>query len=454
MAKDMTVGKPSKALFFYSIPLLISVIFQQLYNVADGVIAGKFAGEQALAAVGASYPITMIFMAIALGTNIGCSVVVSRLFGGKDYGQMKSAISTTFIACAILCVLLTAFGLIACSTLMRMIQTPADIFEDSALYLRVYVMGLTFLFLYNVCTGVYSALGDSRTPLYFLIMSSLGNILLDWLFVAKFHMGVAGVAWATFIAQGVSCILALITLIFHLRRISAPPHPLFSIPLLKHIVYVAVPSILQQSFVSIGNLFVQGMVNACGSTVLAAYSAAIKLNTFAITSFTTLANGVSNYTAQNLGAHKMERVSEGCKVAMKMCCAVAAPFAIFYFCFGPLAMQLFLNADRAEAIGIGTTFLRILAPFYLPIACKLMADGVLRGASAMRCFMISTFSDLLLRVVVAFVLSVLLGMGALGIWLSWPVGWVAATFISIYFYRKGDWRRETAPRQMERAQGK
>ena len=443
MIRDMTVGKPSKTLLTYSIPMLISAAFQQLYNIADGVIAGKFDGEAALAAVGASYPITMIFMAIALGANIGCSVVVSRLFGAKKLDEMKSAISTTFIACLVLCAALTAFGLAACTGLMRLIQTPADIFEDSALYLRVYVLGLTFLFFYNVCNGIFSALGDSRTPLYFLIASSLGNIYLDWLFVARFHMGVGGVAWATFIAQGISCILALLTLFLRLRRIPAPPHRAFSWPLLRHIVHIAVPSILQQSFISIGNLFVQGMVNACGSTVLAAYSAAIKLNTFAITSFTTLSNGMSNYTSQNLGAQKTERVTAGCSTAMKMGCAVAAVFAGFYFFFGDIAMRLFLNGESAEAISIGFTFLRIITPFYFIVSCKLMADGVLRGAGAMRCFMISTFSDLLLRVAIAFVLSSPLGMAELGIWLSWPIGWIAAGIISIGYYRKGVWRPET-----------
>ena len=178
--------------------MFISVIFQQMYNIADSVIAGKFAGEDALAAVGASYPITMIFMAIAVGSNIGCSVVISQLFGAKRYEKMKTAIYTTLISSVLLSVILTIFGLFGTNSLMRMIQTPENIFADGALYLKIYIGGFLFLFLYNICTGIFQSLGDSRTPLYFLIGSSLGNIALDIWFVAGFHWGVAGVAWATF----------------------------------------------------------------------------------------------------------------------------------------------------------------------------------------------------------------------------------------------------------------
>ena len=202
MIKDLTEGNPQTVLWKFTIPMFISVIFQQLYNIADSVIAGKFAGENALAAVGASYPITMIFMAIAVGSNIGCSVVISQLFGAKEYGKMKTAVFTTLISSAVLSVALTAGGLLGSRGLMMMINTPENIFTDGALYLRIYLGGFLFLFLYNVATGIFTSLGDSKTPLYFLIGSSIGNIFLDIWCVAGFHWGVAGVAWATFLAQG------------------------------------------------------------------------------------------------------------------------------------------------------------------------------------------------------------------------------------------------------------
>lgn len=221
MVTDLTTGKPGRVLLNFTIPMFISVIFQQMYSLADSIIAGKFAGENALAAVGASYPITMIFMAIALGCNVGCSVVISQLFGAKRFTQMKTAISTTIISSLGVSLVLTAFGLLFCNPLMRLIHTPANIFEDSALYLRIYVAGLVFVFLYNVATGVFTSLGDSKSPLYFLIGSSVGNIVLDYIFVRFLKMGVAGVAWATFIAQGLACILALFTLLKRYRAIES-----------------------------------------------------------------------------------------------------------------------------------------------------------------------------------------------------------------------------------------
>lgn len=199
MITDLTVGHPKHTLWRFLLPMFISVMFQQLYNIADSSIAGRFAGEDALAAVGASYPITVIFMAFAVGSNLGASVVVSRLFGARDIGKMKSAVYTAFIACGLMSLILTVLGYVYCGSMMRLIHTPSNIFGDGELYLKIYVFGLTFLFLYNVCTGIFTALGDSKTPLYFLIGSSIGNILLDYWFVAKFHWGVAGVAWATFI---------------------------------------------------------------------------------------------------------------------------------------------------------------------------------------------------------------------------------------------------------------
>ena len=193
MMQDLTVGDSRKVLLQYTIPMFVSVAFQQIYNIADSMIAGKFAGKEALAAVGASYPITMIFMAVAVGCNIGCSVVISQLFGAKAYRKMKTAVFTTLSAGLLLSAVLTAVGLFTTPAMMRMIQTPDNIFMDGALYLRIYIGGFIFLFLYNVTTGMFNSMGDSRTPLYFLIGSSIGNILLDLLFVAVFHWGVAGV---------------------------------------------------------------------------------------------------------------------------------------------------------------------------------------------------------------------------------------------------------------------
>ena len=438
MVKDLTVGKPEEVLWKFSIPMFVSVIFQQMYNIADSVIAGKFAGEDALAAVGASYPITMIFMAIAVGSNIGCSVVISQLFGAKEYEKMKTAVYTTLTSSAVLSILLTVLGLIGTKGLMHMIQTPDNIFADGSLYLSIYIGGFFFLFLYNICTGIFQSLGDSKTPLYFLIGSSVGNVILDYIFVAIFPWGVAGVAWATFIAQGIACVLAFITLLGRLKGVKTRGEVrFFSGEMLKKVSLIAVPSILQQSFISIGNIFIQGIINSYGSSVIAGYSAAVKLNTFTITSFTTLGNGLSSFTAQNVGAGAIDRVKKGYKAGVKMALMVAVPFFVLFFLLGTQMISLFMDEGGTLAMSTGVQFLRIVAPFYFVVSMKLMADGVLRGAGAMTYFMIATFTDLILRVVLSFVLAAM--FGTVVVWLSWPIGWTIATIMSLYFYFTEKW---------------
>lgn len=444
MITDLTEGSIHKKLWLFSIPMLISVMFQQIYNIADSMIAGKFVGENALAAVGASYPITMLFIAVAMGCNIGCSVIISQLFGAKEYGHMKTAVSTTYISCIILSIFLTILGFIFCTPLMRLMKTPENIFSDSRLYLDIYIAGITFLFLYNVCTGIFNALGDSRTPLYFLIGSSLGNIILDYVFVTAFHMGIAGVAWATFIAQGISCILSVLTLTLRLKKIKVvneQKHILFSFSMLKKISIVAVPSILQQSFISVGNLFIQSIINSFGPSVIAGYSAAIKLNTFAITSFTTLANGLSSFTAQNIGAQRIDRIKKGfwSGITLAMCIVIPFFLAFFFLCQPLVALFMTNPSESTLAMNTGIDFLRIVAPFYFIISIKLMSDGILRGSGAMLYFMIATFSDLILRVVLAYILSDFYGIT--GVWLSWPLGWMIGTALSFGFYLKGVWKK-------------
>lgn len=435
MMQDLTVGDSRKVLLRYTIPMFVSVAFQQIYNIADSMIAGKFAGKEALAAVGASYPITMIFMAVAVGCNIGCSVVISQLFGAKAFRKMKTAVFTTLFAGFLLSAVLTAAGLLTTPAMMRMIQTPDNIFADGALYLRIYIGGFVFLFLYNVTTGMFNSMGDSRTPLYFLIGSSVGNILLDLLFVAGFHWGVAGVAWATFLAQGAACVLALLAFRRRLAQIETEGKAeFFSVEVLKKIALVAVPSILQQSFISIGNIFIQGLVNSYGSDVIAGYSAAVKLNTFIITGLTTLGNGISGFTAQNLGAGLPERIREGYRAGIKMALGVTVPFFIGFFFFGKAMMLLFMESTGGQAMETGILFLRVVSPFYFVISVKLVADGILRGTESMRYFMIATFTDLILRVVLAYLFSAWLEEA--GIWMSWPAGWCVGTLLSIIFYGK------------------
>ncbi len=440
MNKDLTVGRPESVLWKFCLPLFGSIIFQQLYNLADSFVAGKFVGESALAAVGNSYEITLIFIAFAFGCNIGCSVIVSQLFGARRMADLKTAVYTTLISSGVVCLLLMGLGTLLCTDLLELIHTPEDILPDSKLYLDIYILGLPFVFYYNVATGIFSALGDSKTPFYFLAASSLSNIAVDILFVTAFKMGVAGVAWATFLCQGVSCVLAVVVVFRRFRTIETEKKPaLFSWVLLKKIAIVAIPSILQQSFISVGNIIIQGVINTFGSSVIAGYSAAVKLNNLVITSFTTLGNGISNFTAQNIGAEKLERVRQGFKAGIKLVWMLSFPLVALYLLFGGVLLRVFLDNPTGTAMQVGIQFLRILAPFYFVVSAKLVSDGILRGAGLMKQFMAATFTDLILRVVLAKVLSV--PFGTLGIWCAWPIGWTVATILSIVFYRRGPWNK-------------
>lgn len=439
MNKNLTVGKPETILWKFCLPLFGSIIFQQLYNIADSFVAGRFIGENALAAVGNSYEITLIFIGIAFGCNIGCSVIVSKLFGANNYRDLKTAIYTTLITCGILCIILMSMGFYFSGSLLQLIHTPDDLMEDSMVYLKVYCLSFPFVLYYNIATGIFSALGDSKTPFIFLAVSSISNIIMDILFVTAFHMGVSGVAWATFLCQGVSCIFAITFVFKRFKTIhTTGPIPLFSWRLLKQISIIAIPSILQQSFVSIGNIIIQGVINSFGSSVIAGYSASIKLNSLVITSLTTLGNGMSNYTAQNMGALKLNRIHSGFKAGIKLVWLLCIPLVLLYFGAGKWLVCIFLQDSTGIARQVGTEILKIFSPFYFVVSMKLIADGVLRGSNMMGKFMVTTFSDLILRVTLAIFLS-RTALGATGIWLAWPVGWFIGTILSLLFYRTGVW---------------
>lgn len=436
---NMTEGSTTKILWKFSLPMLISVIFQQIYNIADTVIAGTYINSDALAAIGASYPITMIFIAVATGINIGASVIISQLFGGNHFEKMKTAVFTSLVTTIILSIIITILGVLFCDSILSVLKTPDGIFEDSSIYLEIYIFGMFFLFLYNICNGVFVALGDSKTPLCFLIVSSILNILLDIVFVEYFQMGISGIAWATFIAQGVSSLFSAFILMRKLYYLKCGKYVIFSLSMLLKISRVAIPSILQQSFISVGNLFIQNKVNSFGEVVIAGYTAAIKLNTFSITSLTTLGSAVSSFAAQNFGAGKIERVKQCFKSGTVMMWIISVPFMICFLGFGTEMVGIFLSDGNEEIVEEGLKFLLITSPFYPIIAIKFVCDGILRGAGDMKRFMISTLTDFILRVVLAFILSV--PFGEEGVWIAWPVGWVVASIMSYIFYIGGKWKK-------------
>ena len=400
---NLTVGKPYKVLLRYILPLFLSVVFQQIYTIADSIVAGRFIGEEALAAVGNSYEITLVLLAFAFGCNMGASIVTAKTFGAKNYVEMKGAINTSYLATLAVVVVLTAVGFGVARPLLSLLNTPSEILPDSLAYLYIYLGGLIFLFVYNVSTGIFAALGDSVRPFLFLVISSVANVLLDILFVAVFEMGVRGVAWATFLCQGVSAVAAFTALRLQLRKIRTEEKPrLFSKGALRDFLLVGVPSTLQQSVISVGNIALQGLINTFGTSTIAGYAAAVKFNNFAVTSMHQVGSGVTNYTAQNLAAGKDHRVREGFRWGLVIAGTLGILFFGVYFFFNRQIMLLFLKAESVAAIEVGHDFLTIVSPFYAVIAVKLVADGVLRGSERMGLFLIATFADLALRVGLAF----------------------------------------------------
>ena len=438
MTKDLTQGSPVRLILGFALPLLAGMLFQQLYNLVDTLIVGRFLGMEALAGVGATGSINFLVLGFCMGVCSGFAIPVAQQFGAREESRMREFVANGTWLSIVFALVMTVLTVVYCGDILRVMNTPTDCFEQAYDYIVVIFAGIPFTFLYNLLSGWLRSLGDSKTPLWFLIASSVGNIVLDAVFVIIFHWGVGGVAWATFLAQGVASACAFWAVLHRLKSVETKEKPaLFSGAMLRRISIVAIPSILQQSFVSVGNLCIQGLVNGFGSSAIAGYSAGVKLNTFAITSLTALSNSVSSFTGQNIGAGKMERVRSGFKAGLVMSFAVALVFMGAYVFCGENLLLLFMNSTSAEAIEIGKKFLLIVSLCYLFLAVKLAADGVLRGAGAMVYFMITTFLDLILRVVLAFIL--VHPFGITGIWLSWPFGWVISSTLSLAFYLFGVW---------------
>ncbi len=439
-SRDLTTGNPFVVLLKFSLPMVLSMVFQQLYNVVDSIVAGRFIGSSALAAVGASSPVTVLFIAVATGCSIGSGVIVSQLFGLKENGRLKSAVYTTLLSVAALSAVLTVVGLIVCNPLLRLLDTPGGIFEDSAAYLSIYVWGLVFVFVYNAVNSVFTGLGDSRTPLFLLIFSSLLNIGLDLLFVTVFEMKVAGLAWATFIAQALAAIVALVWLLVKTKKIKTEEKvKAFDGKLLKRIAVVAVPSICQQSFISIGQLCVQSVINGFGEEVIGGYTAAMKVSIMAVSCYNTVSNAISSFTGQNIGAGKSERVKSGLNCGLLLGAVLVAAFITLFLTLGRNLVGLFVTGEGTTGvIDSGGLFLTVVGFGYPLVLVKLCCDGVLRGAGDMTSFMISTFSDLVLRVALSFILAPY--MGFMGICLSYPIGWAGGMAVSLAFYLRGKWK--------------
>ena len=441
MTKDLTAGKPGRVLTLFALPMLLSVLFQQFYNMADNIIAGQFISDAALDAVSISYPITMIYLAIAHGINVGINVVVSQLFGARSMEKMKTAVSTSLIFTFVLSLSLTGLGLLFSRPLLMALNTPAALLSPALAYLNIYTGGLLFIFLYNTATGIFTALGDTVTPLIFLIISSLTNVGVNILFVTAFSMGVEGLAWATLLCQGAAAIASFSVLLFRLRKLRTGKYEPFSGQLLMTTASVAIPGVMQKSFVSVGNLLIQSVVNSFSATVpgiIGGFSSATKLLYIFVNLNGAAGSALASYTAQNIGAKHLDRVKEGLRAGYLLCLSFCIPATLFFLIAPRIAMGIFVPAESVDIIATGASYLRTVSPFLLVVALKQVCDGILQGAGSTREFTTTTLLDLAARVLLAYIFPI--WMGHLGIWWAWPVGWIIGMALSVFFYRRGRWK--------------
>ncbi len=451
MNNNLTEGKPLKLLFFFAMPMVVGNLFQQLYNMVDSMVVGRFVGEDALAAVGSSFPVVFLSVAIAAGLSMGCTVVISQFFGADKIRDMKVTVSTSLISLGIIGLGIMAIGEVIALPLLKLLGTDPDIMADSLSYLRIYFGGAVFLFLYNTLNGIYNALGDSKTPLKFLMISALTNIVLDLLFVIRFHMGVAGVAWATLIAQGMCALISFFVLIRRLKKMDDEPgctavtFAYFDADSARRIAKVGIPSMLQQSIVSVSMMLMQGLVNSYGKVFVAGYTAATKIDTLAMLPNMNFSNAMSSYTAQNIGAGKPDRVKEGYRASMFMVVVFSLIITAMIYLFGPQLLGLFLNQGSAgSAISYGLEYMKTVSVFYILMGAMFVSNGLLRGAGDMGAFMLSSVTNLVCRVVIAYLLAHFIGSSA--IWWSIPIGWAVGAIFSFLRVWSGKWAKKSLVR--------
>lgn len=462
MKKDYLLKeRPMRALFLFALPMIIGNLFQQFYTMADSMVVGRYVSENALAAVGASYSLTNVFICIAIGGGVGASVLTSRYFGAQEYKHMKLSISTALLSFLAVSLILAALGLLLGREFMIFLKTPEDILSMAVEYLDIYFMGLPFLFMYNVLSSMFNALGRSRIPLYLLIFSSVFNIILDIYLVRSLGLGIAGVAWATLIAQGIS---ALVSFVIFLKELlvtygdsSDDPKAIpavfpekkstfirsirkyYSFRELLTMCRVALPSIFQQSTVSIGMMLVQSVVNSFGPQMLAGFSAGMRVESICIVPMAALGNAMSSYTAQNLGAKQKERVVKGYHSALKLVAFFALILCLVLELLHSSIIASFLGSDGTKvALETGSSYLKFIGFFFALIGLKMCTDGLLRGAADMKMFTIANLANLSLRVIFAVTMAPRFGIAM--VWYAVPLGWLVNFLISYGEYRTGKWR--------------
>lgn len=437
MITDMTKGNPTKTLIKFTFPMLIGNLFQQLYNIVDSVVVGNFIGKNALAAVGSSFMLMNFFSFVIIGLCMGAAVVYSYYFGEKNYLNLRKTIYISFLSIGIFTVVLSVALVFATDWMLKLINTPSDIFADSKIYLQVIFGGLIFVYLYNACSALLRSIGDSRTPLYFLILAAIINIVLDLLFVIVFNMGVFGVALATIIAQAVSSVLCLVYAFVKIPFIRLSKEDLvFDKEIAKTVGKFSFLTSIQQSIMTFGMVCVQGIVNTFGSDTIAAFTAAGKVDSIAYLPVQDFGNAFGTYVAQNKGAKKNDRIVQGVRSAVKTIIIFCIILSTFIYINSGNLMKIFVNASEINVIKLGIEYLSIISIFYVLIGFLFMFYGFFRGIGALNVSLILTIISLGTRVLMAYVLSGIPSVAQRGIWWSVPIGWALADSTGFILYRR------------------
>jgi putative MATE family efflux protein len=440
MQKDLTIGKESKLIFLFALPMILGNIFQQLYNIVDSIIVGQYLGKQALAAVGASFPVLFVLISLVIGVSSGLTIVISQYFGAKQYDNVKRAIDTMFIILFVASVIITALGISFSRQILGLMKLPPEIIGDATIFFNIMIGGVVLLFGFNGTSAILRGLGDSKTPLYFLIISTILNIILVILFIVVFKWGIAGAAYATIIAQGVSLLLAIIYLNkyhslinFSFRKI------VFDKEIFYKSIRIGIPSGLQQTFVAIGMMALMRIVSDFGTNTIAAYSVAGRIDSFAAMPAMNFSMALSTFVGQNIGANKIDRVRKGYIATLWMTGIISILVTLTVYLFGEHLMALFTNDP--EVIQIGKSYLVIVSSFYILFSFMFANNGLLRGAGdTLIPMFITLFSLWLLRIPFSYLISKRIGSD--GIWWSIPLAWFFGFLLSYIYYKTGRWKRK------------
>ncbi len=436
--KDFTVGKEAKLIFQFSVPLVLGNIFQNLYNVIDSIIVGRFIGKEALGAVGASFPIIFALISMVIGVGSGASTVVSQYFGAKKIDEVKRTIDTIFIFFLGSSIIITILGITLSEQIFRLLRLPSDILPQAVSYLNVYLLGMFFFFGFSGISSILRGLGDSKTPMYFMIIATFNNILFDLLFVVVFKWGIEGAAFATILAEGGAFLSAAI----YLNK----KHPIIKLSFRKYIfdrdifrscIRIGLPTGFQQSFVAFGMMAIMSIVNGFGTNAVAAYSAAMRIDSFVKMPAINFSSALSSFVGQNLGAFQEKRAKTGLRATLIFSTLYCIFVSFLIIVFGKHIMSLFTH-DPA-VIKIGQDYLVIVSSFYLLFSIMFTFTGFLRGAGATLIPMITTFTALyIVRIPAATFFSGIIGVN--GIWWAEPMGTFVGLLILLIYYRSGKWK--------------